>query len=431
MLAVSPDRLQSLVELADEWDVEISVLGEFTGSSNLVVRYGGSTVAELPMAFLHDGIPQRRLKAEYREPPAAEMSQASHLPQVSALNPTDLLHRMLQHPNVASNEDIVRRYDHEVRGGTIVRPYTGPQLDGPNDAAVLKPLGTWQHSQAVAISAGVNPLIGQRDPYAMAVSVIDEAVRNAVAVGADPSRIAILDNFCWGNPTLPDRLGALVRTCQGCYDAAVAYEVPFISGKDSLNNEYNGVPIPGTLLISAIGIVPDMARCLTADLKRAGNKLYLLGETKAELGGSLFYHMMGLQGGEPPTMPEDPLTRYRQLHEAICQGFVQACHDVSEGGIAVALAEMVIGGRLGVNVNLRLPDLDSATVLFSESNGRMLLEVHPDAEARLVSLFADTELSPVGEVTGRDVFRVEVNGSEAILSTVSDLVASWKGTGGR
>lgn len=431
VLAVPPDRLQSLVELADEWDVEISVLGEFTGSSNLVVRYGGSTVAELPMAFLHDGIPQRRLKAEYREPPAAEMSQASHLPQVSALNPTDLLHRMLQHPNVASNEDIVRRYDHEVRGGTIVRPYTGPQLDGPNDAAVLKPLGTWQHSQAVAISAGVNPLIGQRDPYAMAVSVIDEAVRNAVAVGADPSRIAILDNFCWGNPTLPDRLGALVRTCQGCYDAAVAYEVPFISGKDSLNNEYNGVPIPGTLLISAIGIVPDMARCLTADLKRAGNKLYLLGETKAELGGSLFYHMMGLQGGEPPTMPEDPLTRYRQLHEAICQGFVQACHDVSEGGIAVALAEMVIGGRLGVNVNLRLPDLDSATVLFSESNGRMLLEVHPDAEARLVSLFADTELSPVGEVTGRDVFRVEVNGSEAILSTVSDLVASWKGTGGR
>jgi phosphoribosylformylglycinamidine (FGAM) synthase-like enzyme len=163
----------------------------------------------------------------------------------------------------------------------------------PSDAAVLKPLGTWEHDKAFSLSNGVNPRLGKRDPYAMAVSAIDEAMRNAVAVGTDPDRIAILDNFCWGNPTYPDRLGALVRTCQGCYDAAVAYRTPFISGKDSLYNEFNGSPIPGTLLISAIGIVPDMQRCVTSDFKQAGNLIYLLGETKAELGGSLLYEHLG------------------------------------------------------------------------------------------------------------------------------------------
>ena len=168
---------------------------------------------------------------------------------------------------MASKERIVRTYDHEVRGGTLVRPFSGPHMDGPTDAAVLKPIGTWSHDRAFALSAGINPLLGKRDCYAMAVSAVDEAFRNAVAVGADPDRIALLDNFCWGNPTLPDRLGALVRACQGCFDAAIAYNAPFISGKDSLYNEFDGQPIPGTLLVSAIGIVPDMRRVYTSNLK--------------------------------------------------------------------------------------------------------------------------------------------------------------------
>ena len=306
VLAVPPGHLAALRELAAAWDVEMSVLGAFTGSGDLVVRYDGKVVAHLSMDFLHNGIPQRHLAAEYREPaPDVPGTDGS---RTKDTDPTQALLAMLAHPNVATTEEIVRTYDHEVRGGTIVRPFTGPQLDGPSDAAVLKPLGAWRHKQAVAISAGINPLLGKRDPYAMAVSAVDEAVRNAVAVGADPDRIAILDNFCWGNPTLPDRLGSLVRTCQGCYDAAVAYGAPFISGKDSLNNEYNGTPIPGTLLISAIAIVPDMEACLTADLKRAGNKLYVLGETKPELGGSLLHELLGLPGGDPPTMPADPRT---------------------------------------------------------------------------------------------------------------------------
>ena len=264
VLAVPQANLPRLRNLAELWDVEVSVLGEFTGDGDLRVRYAGELVAELPMEFLHDGLPRRKLNAVWREPDAGVAS-----PSITA-SPSQILLQMLAHPNIASKEAIVRRYDHEVRGGTLVRPFGGPHMDGPNDAAVLKPLGTWDHGRAFALSVGINPQLGRRDPYAMAVSVVDEAIRNAVAVGADPDQLAILDNFCWGNPTLPDRLGALVRTCQGCYDAALAYRTPYISGKDSLYNEYNGTPIPGTLLISAIAIVPDMYRAVTANLKAAG-----------------------------------------------------------------------------------------------------------------------------------------------------------------
>ena len=316
VLAVPPANLAALAELARLWDVELCVLGTFTGDGDLRVRYAGRLVADLPMAFLHKGLPQRRMKAVWQDKaneekqllivncqllivnePQADPSQAGAKAALTisngALRPfhdqqltiNNLLLLLLSIPTIASKERVVRRYDHEVRGGTVVRPFTGPQLDGPSDAAVLKPLGTWEHGQAFALSAGINPLLGKVDPYAMAVSAVDEAVRNAVAVGADPDRIAILDNFCWGNPTYPDRLGALVRACQGCYDAALAYRAPFISGKDSLYNEFNGKPIPGTLLISAIAIVPDMAACVTADLKAPGNLLFLVGETRTGTGG--------------------------------------------------------------------------------------------------------------------------------------------------
>ncbi|MCB0099480.1 MAG: phosphoribosylformylglycinamidine synthase, partial [Caldilineaceae bacterium] len=263
VLAVPRATLPRLQELAELWEVEVSVLGHFTGQGELCVRYNGDVVADLPMHFLHDGIPQRHLDAVWQAPAASESAP----PTPADLNATLLA--LLAHPNVASKEEIIRQYDHEVRGGTLVRPLTGPQMDGPADAALLKPLGTWQHDKAFTLSVGINPLLGRCDPYAMAVSAVDEAFRNAVAVGADPTQIAILDNFCWGNPTLPDRLGALVLTCQGCYDAALAYGAPFISGKDSLYNEFNGQPIPGTLLISAIGIAPDLHCRTTADFKES------------------------------------------------------------------------------------------------------------------------------------------------------------------
>jgi len=431
--------------LAKLWDVEVSVLGTFTGDGQLRVRYNGSLVADLPMAFLHDGLPRRQMSAVYREPrrqgeareDEAKEDEAQHAIRNAqrAANTSKLLIALLSHPSVASKESIIRRYDHEVRGGTLVRPLTGPAMDGPSDAAVLKPLHTWHHEKAFALSVGINPLLGKRDPYAMAVSAIDEAFRNLVAVGADPDHVAILDNFCWGNPTLPDRLGALVRTCQGCYDGAVAYGAPFISGKDSLYNEFNGQPIPGTLLISAISVVPEMGSVTTSHLKQAGNLLYLLGETKAELGGSLLYHHLAETGGTPPTMPDKPLLRYRLLHQAIRQGLICAAHDLSEGGLAVALAEMALAGRLGASVRLGAMSrgreagaLDALTALFSESNGRLLLEVAREHAAAVTAHFADVTLVPLGEVTAEQQLTIR-NGDNLLISLpIPTLVTAWKGS---
>ena len=433
VMAVPAPNLARLQQLADLWDVEVRNLGHFSADGWLRVRYGGRAVAELPMTFLHDGLPRPRRTAHYQEMPSAPPTARAVSEQPGrSTGPKQMLLRMLSYPSVASKEPIVRTYDHEVRGGTLVRPFTGPHMDGPADAAVLKPMGTWQHDRAIALSAGINPLLGKRDPYAMAISAIDEAFRNAVAVGADPDRIALLDNFCWGNPTLPDRLGALVRACQGCFDGALAYNAPFISGKDSLYNEFDGQPIPGTLLISAIGIVPDMRAVCTSHLKRPGNRLYLLGETRAELGGSLLHHLQGLDGGEPPAMPAQPLARYRALHAAIRAGLVQSCHDLSEGGLAVALAEMCIGGRLGATVDIAL-DLETngasnpQTALFSESNGRLLLEVAPADVDALQELLSGLPLAALGAVTQATQLALN-NGRERLFHlSVEELVAAWKG----
>ncbi len=432
VMAVPAGNLHRLGELAELWDVDFRDLGHFTGDGWLRVRYNGLEVAQLPMAFLHDGLPRPHRTAYHREiePPASAEPTLSEQADV-ALDPERMLLRMLSFPSVASKEQIVRTYDHEVRGGTLVRPFTGPLMDGPADAAVLKPLGTWRHDKAIALSAGINPLLGKRDPYAMAVSAVDEAFRNAVAVGADPDRIALLDNFCWGNPTLPDRLGSLVRACQGCYDAALAYNAPFISGKDSLYNEFDGQPIPGTLLISAIGIVPDMRAACTSHLKSPGNTLFLLGESRAELGGSLLHHLLGEAGGSSPSLPEKPLDALRTLHAAIRAGLVRSCHDLSEGGLALALAEMCIGGRLGATIDIqpiRTPQraFCASTALFGESNGRLLLEADPAKADALERRFAGLPLTRLGAVSETPKLVMNRASERLIELQLDEIVLAWK-----
>jgi len=431
VLAVEPAHWPRLAELARSLDVEAVSIGTFRGDGRLVLTHGGEVVGELEMGFLHDGIPQRHLRAVHVEPAAAT---DVFTPPV---NLSDALLAALGLPDIASKESVVRRYDHEVQGGTVVKPFVGVRADGPSDAAVLVPLECQLPGvldvQGVALANGINPHYGKLDPYRMAIAVVDEAMRNCVAVGADPDQVFILDNFCWGNPRLPDRLGSLVRCAEGCYDAAVAFGAPYVSGKDSLNNEYVGLDgekhaIPGTLLISSLGIVPNVRHTTTSDLKAVGDRLYVLGTTRDELGGSALHRLAGHVGGRVPGVIDGSLELLRALHRAIASGLVRACHDLSEGGLAVAAAEMCIGGRLGAHLDVTpMPTdapLHAARLLFSESLTRFLVEVAPaDAEAFEASL-SHVPLAAVGRVTpngrltiveGGEIVRIDV-GMEAMVT---------------
>ncbi len=263
---------------------------------------------------------------------------------------------MLKHWDVCSKEWIVRQYDHEVQARTAVRPLVGVHDDGPGDAAVIVPVRG--SNRGLAVACGINPRYGKLDPYAMAGCVIDEAIRNCVAVGADPERIALLDNFCWGNTERPETLGSLVLAAQACHDVALAYGTPFISGKDSLNNEHThdgkSLSIPPTLLISAIGQVKDVRSCVTMDLKEPGNVLLLLGLTRNEMGGSLWCQLHAQEGGRVPRVDAGTgKMLVKAVHAAILRGLLRSCHDLSEGGLAVALAEMAFAGGLGAEACAR------------------------------------------------------------------------------
>jgi phosphoribosylformylglycinamidine synthase len=429
VLAVPPEHLDELVRLFAAEDVEATVLGRFTDTRRLVVRDQGELVAELDMAFLHGGNPRPTRRAHW-VPPA--------LPDPGCRAPAAGLARTLlaalAHPEVASKAWIVRQYDHEVQGLSVVKPLVGVSGDAPSDAAVLQPLPSSRSGAALA--CGASARFGALDPYAMALAVIDEALRNAVAVGADPARIAILDNFSWGNCDKPDRLGALVLAAEGCHDAAKAFGTPFVSGKDSLNNEYRvggeTLSIPPTLLITALGVVPDVARATTMDQKCAGNRLYVVGETRPELGGSLLHELAGLRGGSVPRVDLERAPRLlAALHAAIAAGTVASCHDLSEGGLAVAAAEMALGGGLGLALELgRLPsaanpsgwDAD-AWCLFSESPTRFLVEVEPGRAADFERHFAGLPCAVLGEVRAQPVLSVRGLSGRAVLEVPLEELA--------
>jgi len=435
VLAVPAGALAMLGALCTTYDVELTDIGAFTDSGRLRVNYGSKVVLDLANTFLHDGIPQRQLKATIA-PATPHARHRSSITHRSILN--DLLLSLLRLPNIATKADVIRVYDHEILGGTIVKPLIGVRHDGPADAAVIKPIGTsgWR---GIVLSNGLNPEFGKQDAYRMAWSVIDEAVRNAVAVGADPERIAILDNFCWGDPKRPETLGTLLEAARGCHDGALHYRTPFISGKDSLNNEYLGVDgqrhaIPPTLLISAIGLIDDVRAAVTSDLKGAGHQLYLLGETRDELGGAHVWKAADTQAvgrgakralvGEIPGPVEHAPALYRALHAAIRAGLVASCHDLSEGGLAVAAGEMCIGGRLGLA--LTLPEGDPFVLLFSESNARLLVEVAPRDCAAFEAHLAGLPYTLLGAVTGSGRLSITTRTAGLVDLAVTDLVKAWQ-----
>ena len=408
VLAVPLEHLASLQELCDTYDTELTDIGEFTGAHRLVVRYAGQVVVDLDNEFLHEGKPQRQLKAVISDQVIG--NQENFL--ISDHQLPNFLLQLLSHPNIASKASVIRTYDHEVQGGTVVKPLTGVEADAPSDASVIHPLGV-QGLAGIALANGINPEYGKRDAYRMALAIVDEAVRNLVAVGSDPERIALLDNFCWGDPLNPATLGSLVEAARGCHDAALLYHTPFISGKDSLNNEYMGTDdrrhaIPPTLLISSIGVMKDVTKAVTMDLKEAGNELYLVGKFSPTFGGSHFAMIASRIENEPvPDVNDITPQVYKALHQAIKTKLIRSCHDLSEGGLAVAAAEMCIGGHLGLDLTLDIPPLQTARILFGETTGCLLVEVASANIVALESIFKDLPLVKIGGVTTDPVLRFD------------------------
>ena len=431
ILAVPAESWQALQALCASENVEAAVLGTFEATGRLRLTYHGELVGDLDLHFLHDGRPPVVRQATRPTVTTVRLPASPSTAGDGTGSLTDVLLRLLSAPNICSKEWIIRQYDHEVQGGSVIKPLVGIANDGPSDASVITPvLGSWR---GLAVGCGINPYLGDLDAYAMAAAAIDEAVRNVVAVGADPARIALLDNFCWGNTDRPEILGSLVLAAQACHDVAIAYHMPFISGKDSLKNEFVGggrhLVIPPTLLISALGQVPDVRQCVTMDLKESGNWLYLVGQTKAELGGSHYSLLTGRTGGQVPRPDVQLAPRvFAALHGAIRAGLVRSCHDLSEGGLAVAIAEMAFAGGIGADLtSCGTAELDDETALFSESTTRFVLEVRPAHASDLEARLRGVPFIRLGQTVSQPRLRIAgANGEWIIWANLDTLKEAWQ-----
>ena len=429
LVAVPPECIDDLLQLFASEDVEAAVIGEFTDDRRLRLFYHGELVGDLTMEFLHEGLPQMQLEALWEQPQFTEPD----FPSPEDLG--DTLCQILGSWNVCSKEWVIRQYDHEVQGSSVLKPLVGKDSDGPGDAAIIRPL--LDSDRGVIISNGINPRYGEVDPYWMAASAIDEALRQIVAVGGSLERVALLDNFCWGDTRRPDMLGALVRATRACHDMALVYGTPFISGKDSLNNEFefegNIIAVPHTLLVSAIGIMPDVNRAVSMDFKQAGDLIYIIGETRNELGGSAYLATGDLVGNSVPTVePQRAKALMDSLSVATEKGLVAACHDCSEGGIGVTLAEMAFAGGLGATARLEDVPLGEPVdrddfILFSESNSRFLVEVVPENRDEFEKTLGETVCTVIGQVMDSEVLEVYgLNGRPVVNKPIADLKEAWQ-----
>ncbi len=429
ILAVPPDCIGGLLNLFASEYVEATVIGEFTDDRRLQLFYHENPVGDLSMEFLHKGLPQLEQEAVWEQPQHVEPDFTT---------PPDLSNALLTilgSWNVCSKEWVIRQYDHEVQGGSVLKPLVGINSDGPGDAAIIKPV--LDSEMGVIVSNGINPKYGEIDPYWMAASAVDEALRQIIAVGGNLRKVALLDNFSWGNTNRPDMLGALVRAAQACYDMAMGYETPFISGKDSLNNEFQWegktISIPHTLLISAISVMENVNRAVSMDFKKNDNLIYIVGTTQNELGGSEYFRIHGFTGNSVPKVNSQ---RGKELMDKLSvtteKGLVRACHDCSEGGIGVAIAEMAFAGGLGATIRLQSVPLGEPMerddfILFSESNSRFLVEVTPESKDKFEEIMGGINIAHIGQVTSSEVLEIYgVDGGIILATPLSELKEAWQ-----
>ena len=429
VIAVPPEKEHDILDLFKTENVEATVIGRFTNDKMLRLFYDSQIVGEIEMDFLHNGIPRLERKATWHKPTFEEPNLSEKEDHGADLK------KILSAWNVCSKEWVIRQYDHEVQGGSVLKPLQGIHNDGPGDACIITPvLG---YKKGIIVSNGMNPRYGDIDPYHMAASAIDEALRQIIAVGGSLEQIALLDNFCWGNTNKPDRLGSLVKAAQACYDIAVAYDTPFISGKDSLNNEFvtdkETIVIPPTLLISAISVMNDVRNAVSMDIKEPGNLAYLIGLTHPELGGSHYYHIYGYKGNNVPKV--DAVLGKKIMNtisQATRQRIIRSCHDCSEGGLAIAASEMAFAGGYGMTLNLSTVITDghiqrNDTILFSESNTRFIVEVRPEHQKQFEELVKDIPCGLLGKVTSEPQLKIYgLNNKLIVNENIYDLKEAWQ-----
>ena len=450
-IGVNPEDCEVFENLAKLHEVEATAVGKFTNTGAFVVRYGDETVAHLPISFLHDGCPQLQLESEWQSP----RHDPIIFPSVDADGMGQILSRLMARPNVASKEWWVRSYDHEVIAQSVIKPFCGVNHDAPGDAAVIAPIQG--NTQGAVISNGIVPRYSDIDSYAMAAASIDEALRNAVCVGVDLDLIAGLDNFCWPDPVesakTPDgryKLAQLVRANRALDEVCRAYNLPCISGKDSMKNDatLNGekISVPPTLLFSLIGNHSDVRKAVSSDFKEVGDMIYLVGETHQELGASELAFMLrdesngtsGIGGRVPKINPSRNLSLYRSLTDAMSKELVSSAHDCSDAGLAAAISECCFGCDSGADLNISElfnvdPELDLWGALFGESLGRILVSVSPENSIAFETIMKGHECNYLGKVISGDNIKITNSNSPVLTASMSKLRDSWKGTlnGGR
>ncbi len=468
-LAVAPEHLDALLDLAGRRSVEATAVGTFTDSGFVELLYGGVRVGYMRLAFLHEGLPRMRLSARWVSPAArgyAEPARAAASPAADH-ELREILCVVLADPNVASKEALVRQYDHEVQGGSVIKPYLGVETDGPGDGAVLRV--EYNARRGLSVTHGICPWYGDYDTQRMAAAAVDEAYRAHIALGGDPDRAYALDNFCWPDPvqseSTPDgeyKLAQLVRACRGLHDTCTAYNLPLISGKDSMKNDATlggrKVSVRPTLLVSLMGIVPDIAAAVSSDFKSSGDLLYLAGLTRGELGGSVYARRYGVTPEPSPAVePDTALPVYRALAAAAQQRLVASMHDLSDGGVAVAAAESALAGRLGATLELaavplgdrfagrlagaqagqeraasELADAASplrdhlARLLFCESASRILVSVALEHTAEFESLTAGLPVACIGTVHSLPRLEITYRGKRVLALELDEIEEAYK-----
>ncbi len=426
ILAVPEKNVKKLIGLFNSEDVEATVIGKFVKTGKLTVYYKNEIVCDIDMEFLHKGVPKRKLKGFFEK-----KEEKKYILKSKNLK-NDIL-KVLSNPNIASKEEVIHQYDHEVGGRTILKPFVGHEGKGLSDGVVLKPF--YDSYEGIVVACGINPFYGEIDPYYMAGNCIEECIRNIVSCGGNPEKIAILDNFCWGNVSDEKELGKLVRCVKGCKDFALKYKVPFISGKDSLNNYFkdrNGkiISIPGTLLISGVGIIEDIRKITSTDFKKPDNLIFILGKTYDELGGSQCYRIYGIKEGIlPKPRPEKTLPLMKKIHYGIKNGIIKSCHDCSDGGLITTICEMMIGGNLGCEINflnVLSDEKEPEIILFSESCGRFVIEIEKEKLKEFETLFKGEEFGEIGKVVNEKKIKGFWGKKKLFEISLDEICKAWK-----